>query len=99
MSSVVHVDVAQNFEIVVDRVRKMADTTVDAGDHRRPAAAGIDQRPRCESVRLHPLPWGKAQRVARRLSGRQSPASSSTRPTRLAIRRFRKKMHSRTYLN
>jgi hypothetical protein len=31
MSSVVHVDVAQNFEIVVDRIRKMADTTVDAG--------------------------------------------------------------------
>jgi len=31
MSSVVHVDVAHNFEIVVDRIRKMADTTVDAG--------------------------------------------------------------------
>jgi len=88
MRSVVHVDVAQNFEIVVDRIRKIADTTVDAG-----AIVGGLLLPGSISDRVakaydSTLSMGQGSTCCPTTLRPAIPASSSTRPTRLAIRHF-----------
>jgi NTE family protein len=99
MNSVVHADVAQNFEIVVDRVRKVADTTVDAGAiiGGLPLSGSISDRVAkaydstlFHGGRLNVLPDDSQAGNPRFVINATNMAGHPT---------FRKKMHSRTYLN
>jgi len=99
MRSVVQVDVAQNFEIVVDRIRKIADTTVDAG-----AIVGGLLLPGSISDRVakaydSTLFYGARLNVLPDDSQAGNPRFAINATNTAGHPTFRKKMHSRTYLN